>query len=579
MERETFLPSERNNENMTSDASTAPVIDLPEVDVPPVDYMPNWRSGLGFGLAAVLIFLVGGSVVLAIAVGGAAGLMLGVLPLALMWLSWLMGRVLWSGKPVLRMGPEGVSGAAFKQGVLPWNEVGDVRERTVQGNTFLIFRRVMPPGVEAKKNLLGKRDDEVTVSLGAIRAKLHPQVIESAYRQFSARGGPRAEQAIKAQADEYRAHVAFEEQLNALTPRVWAMWLVMGICGAVWVATVVAGMSPLQPNAEQLYRWGANSASGVQAGEWWRLVTAMFLHGGIMHLALNMYALLEAGLMLTRLFGNRGFLVIYLGAGLVGNALSLHYAGQAGVSVGASGAVFGVAGALLAAVIRLRGKFPMGRSKQMLTGLGIFIFYSLAYGMKQGIDNAAHTGGLLAGFVGGWLLVAKLDETASTARRIASLAAVAALCVAAAVVLVAYTPPAQRDMARYYVDLKHWNALQTELGKAMSDLRADSTQNKAGQLDEPAMLRRLETVHAPELRHLAAEFETLKLPQDEYVGRYAQAQLRFTTAMAGLMEAELQRQKTPSPELSEKSAQLSSDVAAASAAIEKLNAEAKATKE
>jgi rhomboid protease GluP len=548
-------------------------------EVPTEEYKATWRSGLGFGVAAMAVFVVGGLLITAVSVGGGGGVVLGIFALLMAWLLWLLGRVLWSGKPVLRLGPEGLSGAAFKAGVLPWNEVADIREETVQGNTFLVVRRLMPPGVVAGKSWLGVRKDEVRVSLGPINAKLHPQVVEAAYRQFAARGGAQAAVAMQAQMAEQQAHAAFDERLSALTPRVWAMWVVMGLCAAVWVANVASGMSPLQPNAEQLYRWGANSASGVQGGEWWRLVTAMFLHGGILHLGLNMYALLEAGLMLTRLFGNRGFLVIYLGAGLVGNALSLHYAGQAGVSVGASGAVFGVAGALLAAVIRLRGKFPMGRSKQMLTSLGIFIFYSLAYGMKQGIDNAAHTGGLLAGFVGGWLLVAKLDETASITRRMASLAAVAALCVAATAALVIYTPPAQRDMGRYYADLKHWNALQTELGQAMSALRADSTQNKAGQLDESAMLRRLETVHAPELRHLASEFETLKLPQDEYVGRYAAAQLRFTTAMAGLMEAELQRQKTPTPELAEKSAKLSSDVAAASAAIEKLNAEQKAKKD
>ena len=548
-------------------------------DIPSEEFRASWRSGQGFGVAAMLIFIVGGLLITAVAVGGGAGVAIGTFALFTAWLTWLLGCPLWSGKPVLRLGPEGISGLAFKAGPVPWNEVADVREETVQGNTLLIVRRIMPPGVESKKSWLGVRQDEVRVGLAPINAKLHQQVIAAAYSQFSARGGAQAAEAMQVQVAEQQAHAEFDQRLATLTPRAWAMPLMMGLCAAVWIANVVSGMSPTAPNAEQLYRWGANSASGVQAGEWWRLVTAMFLHGGILHLGLNMYALLEAGLMLTRLFGNRGFLVIYLGAGLVGNALSMHFAGQAGVSVGASGAVFGVAGALLAAVVRLRGKFPMGRSRQMLMSLGIFIFYSLAYGMKEGIDNAAHTGGLVAGFAGGWLLVTKLDETASMVRRLASLAAVAVLSVAATVALATYTPPAKRDMARYFADLKHWNVLQTELAKAMAALRTDSTQNKAGQLDEPAMLRRLETVHTPELRHLAAEFATLKLPQDEYVGRYAAAQLRFTTAMAGLMETELQRQKTPTPELTKKSGTLSADVAAASAAIEALNAEQKARKD
>jgi rhomboid protease GluP len=365
---------------------------------------------------------------------------------------------------------------------------------------------------------------------------------------------------------------AFDERLERLTPSLWALWLMMGLCIAVWAATGVAGMSLLEPRADELYRWGANSASGVQAGQAWRLFTAMFLHGGVMHLAFNMYALLQAGILVTQLFGNVGFLVIYLGAGLVGNALSLHYAAQAGVSVGASGAVFGVAGALLVAVLQHRGRFPIGRPRQLLISMGFFVVFSLLYGLKDGIDNAAHVGGLLAGGVAGWLLVEKIDDATAGRRAIMMVAAIA-VCLGTTAALVATTPPAARDTATYYADLHRFNALKPRLDAALNAFNDDLTQNKAGRLATPDFLARVDAVHVPAVRSVAADYASLRLPAEELVGRYAAAYARFASAVAAKLETDNRYSREPSPDLDARRQTIANELAQARAAIGQLNTE------
>lgn len=161
----------------------------------------------------------------------------------------------------------------------------------------------------------------------------------------------------------------------------------------------VASMNPMQIPSDLLIRVGGNFAPLIQNGETWRLFTAMFLHGGLLHVGLNMFALHQAGQVVERLFGRGGFLAIYLVAGLLGNATSLWWK-PGPVSVGASGAIFGVYGALLAYLLRQRGSVPVEVFREMRSGTLGFIGYSLFAGFSiPGIDNAAHVGGLAGGLV------------------------------------------------------------------------------------------------------------------------------------------------------------------------------------
>ncbi len=154
-------------------------------------------------------------------------------------------------------------------------------------------------------------------------------------------------------------------------------------------------------NSVQL-AWGANFGPATKDGEWWRLGSALFLHFGILHLAMNMLSLWEGGRLVERMYGWGRFALIYFGSGLCGNLLSLIAQGDQAVSGGASGAIFGVYGALMVYLWRERGHFERAEFKWLFWGVVSFSVVTIALGLQvTGIDNAAHIGGLLGGLLCG----------------------------------------------------------------------------------------------------------------------------------------------------------------------------------
>lgn len=144
---------------------------------------------------------------------------------------------------------------------------------------------------------------------------------------------------------------------------------------------------------------GAAYTPYILDGEYYRIFTCMFLHFGIEHLANNMLVLFVLGGRLERTIGKIRFVLIYILGGIFGNILSLVLEmrnGDFGVSAGASGAVFAVTGALIYVVIRHRGRVEDLSTKQIL----VMAAFSLYFGFtSSGVDNAAHVGGLIAGFL------------------------------------------------------------------------------------------------------------------------------------------------------------------------------------
>ncbi len=139
----------------------------------------------------------------------------------------------------------------------------------------------------------------------------------------------------------------------------------------------------------------------VEEGEWWRLLSAMFLHSGMTHLLMNMVSLYIVGRMLERFVSAYAYTVIYFASGIVGGLLSL-YVHPLSIGVGASGAIFGIFGALVGIVVankvRMGGYFNEAM-REIAAVLGINLFIGLAI---PEIDMTAHIGGLITGFAGGW---------------------------------------------------------------------------------------------------------------------------------------------------------------------------------
>lgn len=147
-------------------------------------------------------------------------------------------------------------------------------------------------------------------------------------------------------------------------------------------------------NPETLVRFGAKYNPAIEAGEWWRLFTSMFLHIGFIHVAFNSIALYYLGVLVERMYGRGRFLLIYLMSGLFGTIASFLY--NTAISAGASGAIYGLFGALLYFGIRRKDLFFQTFGKDLLVIIGLNLAMSF---LVPSIDLNAHLGGLAGGFL------------------------------------------------------------------------------------------------------------------------------------------------------------------------------------
>lgn len=173
----------------------------------------------------------------------------------------------------------------------------------------------------------------------------------------------------------------------------------------VFVAMLFAGAGLWHSNNGVQLAWGANFGPATQDGQWWRLGSALFLHFGLLHIVMNMWALWDGGQLVERIYGRLRFTLIYFGSGLCGNLLSLVMQGNRAVSGGASGAIFGIYGALLIYLWRERKHLQPREFRWLFWAGCAFAGSCIALGLfVPGIDNSAHIGGLVAGILLGLML-------------------------------------------------------------------------------------------------------------------------------------------------------------------------------
>lgn len=168
----------------------------------------------------------------------------------------------------------------------------------------------------------------------------------------------------------------------------------------VFLIMVLSGVNILIPDSEALLNWGANFRPLTMEGQWWRLLTCCFLHIGIIHLLMNMYALVFIGILLEPLLGAKRFISAYLLTGIASSVTSLYWHDTT-ISAGASGAIFGMYGVFLA--LLTTNVVKKAERKALLSSIVLFVGYNLVYGTKSGVDNAAHVGGLLSGILLGYI--------------------------------------------------------------------------------------------------------------------------------------------------------------------------------
>lgn len=300
-----------------------------------------------------------------------------------------------------------------------------------------------------------------------------------------------------------------EELLRHITPRVWVTPAVAILCVAGFAFELYRGAALQDPTGNQLLAAGGDFGPSFANGEWWRVITHMFLHAGPVHLAFNMWAFYSVGPLTERIFGNKSFLALYLLSGIGGALASLTFTPFV-VSVGASGAIFGVYGALLAFVILHRGVFPVEYLAQQRNGIIGFIGYNVVFTMARGhdgIDIAAHAGGFLTGaLLGAALGRDMLNPSAHLWRRLSG-----ALGVTALLGFAAFT------VRTRLLKLPEIEAERTETA-AIAHLVAKEYEQAIASFSRVLVLRGSQNTHAARFNRGLAYLESdkLELAQDDF---------------------------------------------------------------
>jgi membrane associated rhomboid family serine protease len=198
----------------------------------------------------------------------------------------------------------------------------------------------------------------------------------------------------------------------------------------VFVLMVLTGVSPIEPTTGQLLKWGANWGPLSLSTQPWRMLTSNYVHIGIVHIFFNMWCLFNLGALAEKIFERWTYVLIYTATGIFASLASLWWHPTV-VGAGASGAIFGLAGALLAALYL--GKLPLPKQaiQSTMKSLLIFAAYNLFFGLRPGVDNSAHIGGLVSGLALGAFLSGHLLDPLEVRRQWRNYALIFSLAVLA----------------------------------------------------------------------------------------------------------------------------------------------------
>ena len=415
-------------------------------------------------------------------------------------LEWLFRRRLNIGKASVILDREAIESPVFsgKLKRYQWKDIVSVTLVSDQGGKRLRFELSELSGQPNKRNFwtgINYARPEIPLALFEPQEQEHlMEAVIQRLRRIRNNSAETAQPLLNSLTEERE----FQERLKSLAPIPWVTYAIIAINVVVWVVTLANGASILNAPAEKLLVWGGNAASEVQRGEWWRLVTATFLHSGMMHIMMNMIGLVGAGITVERIYGHRLYCLIYLGSSLIGSALSLHFSAQHAVSVGASGAVFGVTGAMLVGVFQHRDKLPKSFGKQTVSSIGFFILYSLMQGFThKGIDNAAHVGGL----IGGCLLAYVLPERFDIEHFVRTLKsrAIAGIVISfvATVGLAAIAPIASIDQKRIFEGAAAFQRGLTGFDSAFMALQKEYEAKQAGKISAREIDERGRSIYSP----------------------------------------------------------------------------------
>lgn len=242
-----------------------------------------------------------------------------------------------------------------------------------------------------------KNVDRLLAAIDVERNESTPEQLEEQYNKWKAD----VEQALAELKERFEQDKLTANDKMALgVGGYYVTYTLIGINVLIFIAMLIGGVNVMSPTGGDILNWGGNMRAYTASGEWWRLITCVFVHIGIVHLLFNMYALFSVGVYLEPVIGRWNFLAAYIATGVLASVTSLWWSADR-VSAGASGAIFGMYGFFLA--LLTTNYLDKGARKALLQSILVFVAFNLIYGMRAGIDNAAHVGGLVSGFVLGYI--------------------------------------------------------------------------------------------------------------------------------------------------------------------------------
>mgnify|MGYP002631635981 CR=1 FL=1 len=296
-------------------------------------------------------------------------------------------------------------------------------------------------------------------------------------------------------------------------------WLLITANVVMFCVMVANGVSFTSPGPATLFEWGANFPPATANGQWWRLLTCMFLHFGFAHLAVNMMGLWYLGRTVEKLVGKAGFAITYIVSGIAGEFATLAWS-PIGMSAGASAALFGTAGTLIGFVLLRRDLLQNVAMKQLLKNLTMALIADFTVGpIVFRMNNAAHATGLFCGFVCGLILSQHLSPAMIPRRKIRNLTTV----VVAMIVLPVIAMTLPEALPNVPGELQQRNAVQR---KAYGTIDSLAELSKTGQLNDAEYAKRIEEDVLPMWIESKSRIE--RLLNVEYADRnYIQRVVRY----------------------------------------------------
>ena len=309
----------------------------------------------------------------------------------------------------------------------------------------------------------------------------------------------------------------FAEMLRARTGRLVVTPLLVAVNAIIFVR-MLFGSGALD-DVQTLVEWGGNFAPRTTNGEWWRLAGSMFVHGGVFHLLTTMAGLVSVGVILERAVGRIAFASIYFAAGLLASVVSLWTTSPTSVSFGASGAVFGIYGLLLASlawaiVRRPAAGVPLIMVKRVAAAAAPFFLYNL---VTDYLGTTSELAGLGTGFVGGLLVAWNWTREKPAVRRAAWVTAAAAV-----IVVVAAVP--LRGIIDFRPEVARIAAVEERTAGAYDDAVA---RYRLGRIQAKGLIQLIDRTIIPELQTVRARVIELRGVPHEQVPLVAAAQEYF----------------------------------------------------